>query len=226
MSAKRARRRSLRWFAAIGGAPVAMAFTAVACGGSTADATLFGDGAAATDASVGTSELDAASPPSEQPPPPASPNDAGVSDAAEAGMDAEPAPAPAGFVQCGATTCDVGARSCCGRPDGTRACVLVDAGFGACPVGDHVKCDSPSDCPGIENCRLIGSPTAFLTTCISGSVGFPRVYSNGGFEILACDPSPTPPYSSCPGAAPCIRQRCRGFVFDLCGEIPDGGCDP
>ncbi len=224
MSAKRARLRTLRWLVAIGGAPVSIALAAAACGGSMADATLFGDGGeAAPDPSDGATELDVVSPSPR--PPPGAPTDAGVSDAAEAGTDAEPAPAPAGFVQCGSTECDVRSEFCCGRLVGTRACVPADAGFGAC-AGDHVRCDAPSDCTGLDHCRLIGYGTWFSAMCIQGNVGFPKVNPNGGFEILMCDPNPTPPQPSCPGAAPCIRHTCRGFVFDLCGEIPDGGCAP
>ena len=201
------------------------ALAAPACGGGVVDATLFGDGGQAgeRDGGRGAAEPDVSASP-EQRPPPASRSDAGAPDGGDAGVDADPvaAPAPAGFVQCGAATCDLHSQYCCGGPDSTRTCVPLDAGC----IVEVLKCDSTSDCPEGEFCRLIGQGSLFSATCLRGNVGFPKEYPNGEFQILACDPDPTPPYAVCPAGAPCVRQTCRGLVFDLCGEIPDGGnCD-
>lgn len=215
--------RRRRWTLVL--VPGIVAIVAVACGDTVVYVLPPGAGAG-VDAAVGdTSELDAMSPPPDAFAP--APNDAGAADASDASVDSDtgPAPAPDGFVQCGATTCDIRSEYCCGLQDGTRFCKLLDGG-GCIP--NTIECDSTSECPEGEFCRLIVFGQSFTARCVGGNVGFPYVQPNdAGFAILACDPNPTPPYEVCKGGAPCIRQTCRGFVFDLCGEIPvSGRCDP
>lgn len=222
---RQATRRGRRWVAVLGSSPLLGAIAVAACGGAGADATLLGNGVGHGSASDA-SEFDVVWSPQTDSSLQA-PSDGGAADV-EADGDAPPppGPAPAGLVRCGATTCDLGEAACCGNAEGVRVCLPFDAGSSSCTNVDTLLwCDSTDDCSDGKYCRLTYSRFFFSSQCSTGSWGYPSV-ANNELNILACDPNPTPPNTSCPGGAPCIRQRCGGFDFDLCGVIPDGGCDP